>query len=50
MDKQERFIALHFEQKPNKYLHQWINIPYFFIRKVLLIKYSYDFVAMPVGV
>lgn len=42
-------IVLPFEQKPNKYLHKWINIRYFFVRKVLLIKYSYAFVVMPGG-
>lgn len=43
-------IVLPFEQKPNPYLHKWINIPYFFVRKVLLIKYSYAFVVMPGGI
>ncbi len=43
-------IMLPFEQKPNPYLHKWINIPYFFVRKVLLIKYSYAFVVMPGGI
>lgn len=42
-------IILPREQKPNPYLHQWINIPYFFVRKVLLVKYSYAFVVMPGG-
>lgn len=42
-------IVLPHEQKPNPYLHKWINIPYFFIRKFLLIKYSYAFVVMPGG-
>ncbi len=37
------------EQKPNKYLDQWVEIDYFFIRKVLLNKYSYAFVVMPGG-
>jgi uncharacterized protein (TIGR00730 family) len=32
------------------YLHKWIDIPYFFVRKVVLIKYSYAFVVMPGGV
>lgn len=27
-------IALPVEQKPNPYLHKWIYIPYFFVRKV----------------
>jgi uncharacterized protein (TIGR00730 family) len=43
-------IVLPFEQIPNKYLHKWITIPYFFIRKVLLVKYSYAFVVMPGGI
>lgn len=42
-------IVLPFEQKPNPYLHEWINIPYFFVRKFVLIKYSYAFVVMPGG-
>jgi uncharacterized protein (TIGR00730 family) len=42
-------IVLPFEQKPNPYLHKWINIRYFFVRKFLLIKYSYAFVVMPGG-
>ena len=43
-------IVLPHEQKPNPYLHKWINIPYFFVRKFLLIKYSYAFVVMPGGI
>ncbi|MBJ7881400.1 TIGR00730 family Rossman fold protein [Gelidibacter salicanalis] len=43
-------IILPFEQKPNLYLHKCINIPYFFLRKVILIKYSYAFVVMPGGI
>lgn len=42
-------IILPFEQKPNPYLHKWINIRYFFVRKFLLLKYSYAFVVMPGG-
>jgi uncharacterized protein (TIGR00730 family) len=42
-------IVLPIEQKPNPYLHKWIYIPYFFVRKVILIKYSYGFVVMPGG-
>jgi uncharacterized protein (TIGR00730 family) len=42
-------IILPMEQDPNPYLHKWIDIPYFFIRKVLLIKYSYAFVVLPGG-
>jgi uncharacterized protein (TIGR00730 family) len=43
-------IVLPIEQKPNPYLHKWIYIPYFFIRKVILIKYSYAFIVMPGGI
>ncbi len=43
-------IVLPKEQKPNAYLHKWINIPYFFIRKFLLMKYSFGFVVMPGGI
>lgn len=42
-------IVLPLEQDPNPYLHKWIDIPYFFVRKVMLIKYSYAFVVMPGG-
>ncbi len=43
-------IILPFEQKPNPYLHKWIDIPYFFVRKFLLMKYSYAFIVMPGGI
>lgn len=42
-------IVLPEEQAPNAYLHKWIDIPYFFIRKVMLMKYSYAFVVLPGG-
>lgn len=42
-------IVLPMEQKPNRYLDSWVKIDYFFIRKVLLTKYSYAFVVMPGG-
>jgi uncharacterized protein (TIGR00730 family) len=42
-------IVLPKEQQPNKYLDRWVNIKYFFIRKILLTKYSYAFVVMPGG-
>ncbi len=42
-------IILPNEQKPNPYLDKWVNIRYFFVRKTLLIKYSYAFVVMPGG-
>lgn len=42
-------IVLPFEQQHNPYLDKWVNIKYFFVRKTLLIKYSYAFVVMPGG-
>lgn len=42
-------IVLPHEQKHNPYLDKWVNIKYFFVRKTLLIKYSYAFVVMPGG-
>jgi len=42
-------IRLPFEQKHNPYLDRWVTMDYFFVRKVLLMKYSYGFVIMPGG-
>ena len=42
-------IILPFEQDPNPYLDVMINFNYFFVRKVMLLKYSYAFVVMPGG-
>ncbi len=42
-------IELPFEQKPNSYLDLMVEFKHFFIRKVMLVKYSYAFVAMPGG-
>ena len=42
-------IELPFEQKPNDYLDRYVTMRYFFVRKTLLIKYSYAFVALPGG-
>lgn len=42
-------IELPFEQSANPYMHRWVNIKYFFVRKVLLVKYSFAFVVMPGG-
>ena len=42
-------IKLPFEQRPNPYMHKWLTFDYFFIRKVLLVKYSYAFIIMPGG-
>lgn len=41
-------ILLH-EQHRNPYLDKWVDIKYFFVRKTLLIKYSYAFIVMPGG-
>jgi uncharacterized protein (TIGR00730 family) len=43
-------ITLPVEQKPNAYLDRWVEFRYFFVRKMLLEKYSYAFVAMPGGI
>jgi len=42
-------IKLPREQLPNPYLDQWITFRYFFVRKVMLVKYSYAFIALPGG-
>jgi hypothetical protein len=42
-------IRLPHEQKPNAWLDRCVTLHYFFVRKVLLIKYSYAFVVMPGG-
>jgi uncharacterized protein (TIGR00730 family) len=42
-------IQLPFEQTPNPFLDVFINFRYFFVRKVLLVKYSYAFVILPGG-
>lgn len=42
-------IELPMEQKPNPYLDKWITFRYFFVRKVMLVKYSYAFIALPGG-
>ena len=42
-------IQLPAEQKPNPYLDRWVAFRYFFVRKVMLVKYSYAFVVMPGG-
>lgn len=42
-------IVLPHEQKHNQYLDKWVDFKYFFVRKTLLIKYSYAFVIMPGG-
>ena len=42
-------IQLPHEQVPNPYLDHWIEFRYFFVRKVMLAKYSYAFIALPGG-
>ena len=42
-------IVLPMEQQPNPYLDTWIDFDYFFVRKVMLVKYSYAFVVLPGG-
>jgi uncharacterized protein (TIGR00730 family) len=42
-------IRLPHEQAPNPYLDRWVTCHYFFVRKVLLFKYSYAFVVLPGG-
>lgn len=42
-------IFLPHEQKENPYMHRWVMIKYFFVRKVLMLKYSFGFVVMPGG-
>lgn len=42
-------IRLPHEQHPNPYLDVSIDFDYFFVRKVMLVKYSYAFVVLPGG-
>jgi uncharacterized protein (TIGR00730 family) len=42
-------IELPHEQKPNAYLDRFVTMHYFFVRKTLLVKYSYAFVILPGG-
>ena len=42
-------IELPREQRPNPYLDRWITFRHFFVRKVMLVKYSYAFIALPGG-
>jgi uncharacterized protein (TIGR00730 family) len=42
-------IELPHEQQPNPYLDHEVTCHYFFVRKVLLFKYSYAFVGLPGG-
>src|SRR5258707_9249994 len=42
-------IQLPFEQKVNPYVHTSITFEHFFVRKTMLVKYSYAFIIMPGG-
>ncbi len=42
-------IELPHEQDPNPYLDKVVSFKYFFVRKVMLVKYSYAFVTLPGG-
>ena len=43
-------IHLPVEQQPNRFLDRWVTCEHFFVRKVVLFKYSYAFVALPGGI
>jgi uncharacterized protein (TIGR00730 family) len=43
-------IMLPTEQLPNRYVDRSVTCHYFFVRKVLLFKYSYGFIALPGGI
>ncbi len=42
-------IELPKEQRPNRYLDRWVTFRHFYVRKLMLVKYSYAFIAMPGG-
>ncbi|MFN8525258.1 MAG: TIGR00730 family Rossman fold protein [Chloroflexota bacterium] len=42
-------IMLPREQQPNPYLDVMVEFKYFFVRKVMLVKYSHGFIALPGG-
>ena len=42
-------IELPHEQLPNRYLDTSVTFRHFFVRKVMLVKYSYGFIALPGG-
>jgi hypothetical protein len=42
-------IELPHEQSPNPYVDRFVEFRYFFVRKVMLVKYSYGFVVLPGG-
>lgn len=43
-------IVLPREQAPNPYLDRFVTFYYFFVRKMMLVKYSYAFIILPGGV
>jgi uncharacterized protein (TIGR00730 family) len=42
-------IEIPFEQRPNRYIDKLIEFRYFFVRKVMFVKYSVAFVILPGG-
>jgi len=42
-------IVLPFEQEPNKYSNISLDFNYFFIRKVMFVKYAFAYIIMPGG-
>jgi uncharacterized protein (TIGR00730 family) len=42
-------IRLPREQKPNEYLDRFVEFEHFFVRKVMLVKYSSAFIVLPGG-
>ena len=42
-------VVLPHEQDPNRYLDLSLSFRYFFVRKLMLVKYSYGFVVLPGG-
>ncbi|MCZ2341196.1 MAG: TIGR00730 family Rossman fold protein [Bacteroidales bacterium] len=42
-------IVLPHEQKHNDYLDTWVDFEHFFVRKLMLVKYSYAFIVLPGG-
>jgi uncharacterized protein (TIGR00730 family) len=42
-------IEIPFEQRPNPYIDKLISFRYFFVRKVMFVKYSMAFVILPGG-
>lgn len=42
-------IQLPQEQRPNPFLDHWVTFRHFYVRKLMLVKYSYAFIALPGG-